>query len=329
MGHELRRPLREAIPPGLLTKSERYVLLEIADLANDKTRVARFGPEKVAKLVGMTPAAVRKHVQRMSYKGIELRIPISTGSDGRPVYAHDGHQTNYCIPADLVARLKEQSGQSVHPLKPEGGQTVQAPASEGGQNGLRGWTEQRERVDKPSTPSPQSSSENQPSTTSSSSGPVVMIRAACDASEEEAEEIVSLIRSDMASRGKRVESWSGFVAKITANGDLAARLADLRARNTGASSDRGEEARRQHAVHCRTLPPCEHNIPGGHEVHPATGWMPCVTQRKRHEHATRAATRPRDRFFNGTPRDNPSRNTHRPFLNDQIPDEAYDKEFHS
>lgn len=154
MGYIVRREVRDALPAGLLTSAERLVLLEIADLAGDRTRVARFGPDDVAVHVDMTAEAVRKHVQRISRKGIEIRIPLGTDKNGNPIYAHEGKQTNYRIP----------------PMAPrEGGQTVQAlgvervdnPSAEGGQTVQpTGWTDCPERMDRPSTPSPQFSSKN-------------------------------------------------------------------------------------------------------------------------------------------------------------------------
>lgn len=61
---------------------------------------------------------------------------------------------------------------------------------------------------------------------SSSPTPAAMIRAATDATEEEAEEIVSSLRSHM-----QIKSWSGLIKTMAANGDLTAKLADVRAAN--------------------------------------------------------------------------------------------------
>lgn len=207
MGYKLRREVRDVLPPGLLTTAERLVLLEIADLAGDDTRVAKFGPDQVALLVDMTASAVRKHVQRIGYKGIDLRIQIGIDGRGLPVYAHAGMQTNYRIPALTV---------------PEGGQLVQAPkvervdnpSAEGGQPVQRGWTEKAERVDGSSTPSPHVSSKNFPQSLSQPSTPAAML-AALGVDERERDGLIRKIEEQ-----NKVKS-PGFWFRVWGNGSIA------------------------------------------------------------------------------------------------------------
>jgi hypothetical protein len=159
MGYVLRREIRDALramPDDLLSPAETLVIFEIADDANDATRRTTRGSDDLAWLLRMTPAAFRKHVQRIEAKGIKLRIEVGLDSIGRTTYAHKGIQTNYLIPR--LSTGTPMAGQSVHPksqrvdrlsshTEPMGGQSVQ------------------QRVDNLSTPSPQI-----PSIKTSSSG---------------------------------------------------------------------------------------------------------------------------------------------------------------
>lgn len=160
MGYVLRREIRDALramPDDLLSPAEALVIFEIADDANDETRRTMRGSDELAWLLRMTPAAFRKHVQRIETKGIKLRVELGRDGLGRITYAHKGTQTNYFVPRLSTGAPK--GGQSVQPLRqwvdnlsthtePKGGQSVQ------------------QRVDNLSTPSPQIPSVK----TSSSSG---------------------------------------------------------------------------------------------------------------------------------------------------------------
>jgi hypothetical protein len=178
VGYKIRRQISEELAMFAVTPTERLVLLEIADLANDDTRIARFGPDAVAERLQMTSAAVRKSVQRLAVKGIELRIPVATGDDGRPVFAHHGKQTNYRVPTSLMGgQAVQASGGSradnLSTLQSDEGWTDSI--AKGGQKSSEGWTDSARRVDNLSTPSPHVSSvpsknsSKKPPTASSSS----------------------------------------------------------------------------------------------------------------------------------------------------------------
>lgn len=162
MGYKLRRQIRDELASGQVTPTERLVLLEIADLANDDTRIAQFGPDDVAERLGTTALGVRKSVQRLATKGIELRIPVGFDKKtGAPVFAHHGRQTNYRIPETVKDGQSVQASDLPEPSKDgqdvqaSGEQRVDSLSTKGGQNRREGWTDKRTRVDSLSTPSPQ------------------------------------------------------------------------------------------------------------------------------------------------------------------------------
>lgn len=219
MGFKLRRDVRDQLPPSALTPAERLVLLEIADDANDDTRRTMKGPDDLSVRVDMTVDAFKKHVQRIETTGIRLRIPIATGSDGRPVYARAGVQTNYLVPPAEVIRAARKGGR-------EGGQTVQ-PTNEGGQivqgradepSTPAGWTDCPGRVEGLSTPSPQYSSKNSP--TPQTDSPAVAPESAAQPEQnpgrKEAERIIKTQTTDIY--GTELERLTTTVADAITNG---------------------------------------------------------------------------------------------------------------
>src|SRR5689334_10003089 len=99
MGYELRRWLRDQLPADL-PSGELLVALEIADRANDQSR--RCWPElaELAAACRMAPASVSRHLRGLGRRGWELREPVRTGRDGRPVYAHTGHKITFLVPTE-------------------------------------------------------------------------------------------------------------------------------------------------------------------------------------------------------------------------------------
>lgn len=89
-------------------RPERLVALVIADDANDKTRRSwlpiegrwRRGrwQDGICERTGLAPRSVRAALQRLGQRGYELRVPISIGKDGRPVYAARGQSTDFLFP---------------------------------------------------------------------------------------------------------------------------------------------------------------------------------------------------------------------------------------
>lgn len=90
--------------PAELTALERLVLVVIAEAAQERDRPgcpAREAYPSMAILVrrtGNAPTSVRSALQRLAERGLEVRVPLTTDSTGRPVYAFRGRATRYRLP---------------------------------------------------------------------------------------------------------------------------------------------------------------------------------------------------------------------------------------
>jgi hypothetical protein len=123
MGYHLRRWLADRLPAGL-SSGERLVALEIADQANERTRLA-FGAGLLDIIVRRTGLANQKQVGKVLGKlaanGIELRVPVR-GKDGeiirnhagRPLYAFEGHKLTFRVPAEEEFPARVVSPQGEH-----------------------------------------------------------------------------------------------------------------------------------------------------------------------------------------------------------------------
>jgi len=136
MGYELRRWLADRLPPEL-SSGERLVALEIADQANDTTRLAygRGLLEVVARRTGFSSTKqVRKVLTKLAAKNIELRVPL-TGKDGRPlvgkdgrlVYAREGQESTYRIPTMAECPALQEPPPSAEPGTPPSGPPSGSP----------------------------------------------------------------------------------------------------------------------------------------------------------------------------------------------------------
>lgn len=226
MGYLVRRDVRDHLPPGLLTAAERLLVLEIADFAGETTREAWPGKGALAAATDLSDRSIQELLSRIAKKWVELRVPLGKDDNGKPYYSHRGRRTVYRIPrfdqtsdtpegaTDAGASLEKGATDPGGSCDESGG--LEAERCDGSvpkvrQN--RGPSSQGTLKENPSDSSPQA-----PAT------PADMIRAATDATEEEAEEIVRLIRSKT-----EVGLWSSFIRKMVSTGDLAAKLADVRA----------------------------------------------------------------------------------------------------
>lgn len=137
--------------PADLTPAQRLVLVVIAERAYDDTREAwpggtgKWGLDVLARRTGLKPDSVRKAIQQMARKGVEVRVPIKTGADGRPVYAHEGQQTTFRIPK--FAKRADQDPPS------EDGPGSAHSSQEGGSRSQEGGSGSQEGGS-PSTPIP-------------------------------------------------------------------------------------------------------------------------------------------------------------------------------
>ncbi|MYR30695.1 hypothetical protein GTW20_00050 [Nocardiopsis alba] len=97
MGYELyRHVLNNA--PAEIDAAARLVLAVIADDANEKTRRSYLGMDLLSHRTGLLPDSASKALRRLAKAGFEIRVPVGTDKNGKPVFAMKGHRTVYLIP---------------------------------------------------------------------------------------------------------------------------------------------------------------------------------------------------------------------------------------
>lgn len=144
--------------PADLTPAQRLVLVVIAERAHDDTREAwpggadKWGLDTIARRTGLKPESVRKAIQQMARKGVEIRVPIKMGADGRPVYAHEGQQTTFRIPR-FAKGVHQDPPQEGGPQSQQGGSGSAHSIQEGGSPSQEGGPGSQEGGS-PSTPIP-------------------------------------------------------------------------------------------------------------------------------------------------------------------------------
>lgn len=238
--------------PAELSPLDRLLLVVIAEDANDTTREGFPGWELIARRMRWTghkdggKGAVRSALAKLAEHGVDVRVPLTKGKDGRAVYAASGHRTVYRIPplrrGAIPAPL--EGGQSLPPLTEKGGQSL--PAKGGNPDPSRGAI--------PAPPSPQVPSaspqqrEGQPS-------------------DEERAAVMAEIRR------RKPGANEGLIRHVYRQ-DGPAILAEIR-----------EHAGRQHIAAwiaaLASQPPCEHGQPGGAQLRPDTGDPHCALCRAR------------------------------------------------
>ncbi|GGN39033.1 hypothetical protein FHR83_006810 [Actinoplanes campanulatus] len=111
MGYKLRREVRDLLWAGALTASERVLLLELADNANDDTRVAYPGMGWILAACDI-PSKKRagEHLASIAAKWFEIRVEVGKDKNGNALYAMPKIQTRYRFPTrdELVARHGER-----------------------------------------------------------------------------------------------------------------------------------------------------------------------------------------------------------------------------
>ncbi|MFF7184667.1 hypothetical protein ACFZAR_05410 [Streptomyces sp. NPDC008222] len=93
--------------PKDLTAAERMVLVAIGENVRDgdpgRLTWPDFNVHTLAERTGLTgKGSLKSALQRLGARGLEVRVPITSGKDGRPVYALPGKQCRYRFPASLV-----------------------------------------------------------------------------------------------------------------------------------------------------------------------------------------------------------------------------------
>ncbi|MGW1135691.1 hypothetical protein ACWD4M_29615, partial [Streptomyces griseoluteus] len=93
--------------PKDLTAAERMVLVAVGENVRDGDPKLLTWPDfnvnVLAERTGLTgKGSLKSALQRLGARGLEVRVPITSGKDGRPVYALPGKQCRYRFPASLV-----------------------------------------------------------------------------------------------------------------------------------------------------------------------------------------------------------------------------------
>lgn len=129
--------------PSDWTAGERVVALILADVCNDRTRDGFITNEQLCEESGLKPGSLRSILSRLGEHGFEMRVPLSVGKDGRPVYAtsgrgRGGRAVSYRCPilppreakgAILIPPSEAETVDYQPPGSPEGA-TVSAPFGE-------------------------------------------------------------------------------------------------------------------------------------------------------------------------------------------------------
>ncbi|SPL94100.1 unnamed protein product [[Actinomadura] parvosata subsp. kistnae] len=113
--------------PEDLTPAERLLLVALAEDARDETRVCFPEKDKLARRTGLQEDGLRRTFQRLAKRGLEVRVPIGYGKDGRAVFARTGVRSTYRLPplarrddsatsnAEAVSESRLSGGTSVPP----------------------------------------------------------------------------------------------------------------------------------------------------------------------------------------------------------------------
>lgn len=102
MAYELVAEVLDHAPPDL-TPAEVLVLAAVAeyvlneDYKRGSRRTSRPAAD-IARRAHMTLDGLRKALQRLAKNDLEIRVPLATGKDGRPVYAVPGKSGTYEVP---------------------------------------------------------------------------------------------------------------------------------------------------------------------------------------------------------------------------------------
>ncbi|WUI02083.1 hypothetical protein OHR68_09835 [Spirillospora sp. NBC_00431] len=89
-----------------LSPAERNVLFVVAERSHEKTRVMlrHRGDDmqlvdRIALATGLSrDGALKKALQRLARRDLDVRIPVAKGKDGRPVFAYEGHSMRFRLP---------------------------------------------------------------------------------------------------------------------------------------------------------------------------------------------------------------------------------------
>jgi hypothetical protein len=253
MGHRLYREILKGAPPDW-GRPERLVALVIADDANEETRRSWMPIEGcwrrgrwvdgICEKTGMTPVSIRRALHQLGKRGFELRVPISTGRDGRPVYAARGRSTDFYVPS-LPPRPAPERRSDLSTF--EDGKALSFDPK-----GAQFSSERRSDLSAPLLRSPQISS------SPGDGGTAAIRRWVPDATDDE----IGQLQNDP--RIRKAQNPGGYVTTLGKSGDLRRLLQELR-------HGRKQADLKQRREELDTMSPCEHGTPGGNVPHPETG----------------------------------------------------------
>lgn len=102
------------------TPAERLLLVALAEKACDESRRCIYwsrseNPRDVLRRrMGVSESGVQKTLARLTKRGLDPRVPLTTDKHGRPVYAFEGRASEYVMPvlrADLLGNPLEDESQ--------------------------------------------------------------------------------------------------------------------------------------------------------------------------------------------------------------------------
>jgi len=260
MGVKLIREVLDHAPD-TLTAADRLLLVVIAETASDATREGWPGWELIARRMRWHHQrdggknAVSTALAAMARRGVDVRVPIARGKDGRPVYAAAGRRTIYRIPPferveESATQTSPKGGMECHPER-----VADRPTQGGNPGGVKGGNPRGKRVALHATPSTQEPSENRQQ----------YARARVNDPDDDAAILAEI-------RRQRPDASPALIRHI-AREDGPTILAELRARQ--------ERERIAAAIaDARRGPVCRHGTPGGEALHPVSGEPLCPMCRR-------------------------------------------------
>jgi hypothetical protein len=260
MGYRLYREVLEHAPADI-TSGELLVWLIVADDASDTTRCGWIDQDELARRARMSPAGVKKALQRLGTRGFELRIARGVDAKGRPVFAYRGAQTTYRLP-QLVDN-SEKGGTVVPASGEKGGTTV----PERGDRSIRmGGPQSPPSPQFPQSPQSSRARDGEPVENPATQ----IIKSATDATNAEATAVAALIDTE-----KQPRNATAFIRRLADDGELAEWLDRVRA-------DASREAVREFIARIADLPECLHGVNGGGQFRPDSGEPQCAQCRAAH-----------------------------------------------
>lgn len=253
MGIRLIVEVLDHAPP-TLSAAERLLLVVVAENANDTTREGWPGMDVLCRRVGLKPAGVRKALQRLAGRGLDVRVALGKDGRGEPVYSWPGKRTTYRLP-----RLKGD------PTGSPKGDPAGSPSEEKWRSSGDGMVIPQARNGDPTgSPIPSVPSKNP--------------QRASEPTDDEQTEVLAEIR-------RRKPDASGALIRHIYRQDGAAILAELRDQAT-------RDRIAGWLAWADTQPPCDpvHAIPGGNLIRPDTGEPRCAGCRARHRRTAQEAS---------------------------------------